>query len=278
MKIEVFKTKKDIRDIKIAILADIHYHPNYSKRILNSVLKQLEEEKPNYLTIVGDILDRSNYDPKGLIDFLKKIDKGIKIIIILGNHDIHYRKKKLIEYVNEDFINSLKKLDNCYLLRDTCYRDNNICFYGFDLDCEHYYCKKEKYTDFVKKVKVYNPPFNDSEYNILLFHSPVNIYTYIGNNPNSNFAKADLIISGHMHNGVVPYAITNLINKRFKINHSLVSPSRRLFPRYAQGRVYKIKDGIIYEGLSKFSKSSGIFHYFDFIYHKRVKFITIEHY
>ena len=67
-----------------------------------------------------------------------------------------------------------------------------------------------------------------------------------------------------------------LFNKVFKTNMSLISPEKTLFPKYSQGRVYKIRDGIIYEGVSKLSISTGPFHKLDWIYHKQVKFIEIE--
>ena len=58
---EIFYTKKDIKDTKIAIIADIHYYDDYNNKILDKITKQIIKAKPNYLIIAGDILDRSNY-------------------------------------------------------------------------------------------------------------------------------------------------------------------------------------------------------------------------
>jgi len=274
---EIFKTNKDINDIKIAILADIHYYPKYSKKILNKIKMQILDNKPNYLVIAGDILDKSNYDYTYLLKLLKELANSIKIIIVLGNHDIYYKKKGIIyEEINYNFIQELDKTKNIILLRDEKYIDNNICFYGFDLNYNYYYKTKEKYEVFANQVSKLKTKLDDKYYNITIFHSPVNIYEFINKNPESNLAKSDLIISGHMHNGCLPYWVTNIFNKIFKTNKSLISPNKRFFPDYFQGRVYKIRDGIIYEGLSKLSKSANFLHYFDFIYHKKVTFITIN--
>ena len=278
IKEEIFYSNKIEKDIKIAIIADIHYYPKYNTKILTNIINQIKTNKPDYLIIAGDILDKSNYEYQGLLEFLKELTKYTKIIMTLGNHDIYYRlkRKKSIEEINNNFINDLASLNKIYLLRDNTFIENKICFYGFDLDYEYYYRKKEKITDFINKVDKLNTKLDSNNYNITIFHSPVNIYEYINKYTDSNLAKSDFIISGHMHNGCLPYCFTNIINKTFKINHSLISPNRHLFPDYSQGRVYKIRDGIIYEGISKLSKSSVLLHKLDFLYHKKVKFITIK--
>ena len=278
MKEEIFYTKKDIKDTKIAIIADIHYCPNYNEDILKNIYKQLLKAKPQYLVVAGDILDRSNYKYEGLIEFFKKISKEMTIIVIFGNHDnyIETKEKKVIEGYNKEFIEELLKIDNTYLLRDKKKIIDNICFYGFDLSFYHYIKDKESYNSFCQEITKFKTNLDPNNYNITIIHSPVNIYKYIKRNPDCNLAKSDLIISGHTHNGVLPYWFSNIINKIFKTNRSLASPYRFLFPKYAQGRVYKPVDGIIYEGIKKLSHSSGFLHHFDFIFHKKIKLITIK--
>ena len=119
MKEEIFYTKKDVKDTKIAIIADIHYCPNYNEDILKNIYKQLLKAKPQYLVVAGDILDRSNYKHEGLIEFFKKISKEMTIIVILGNHDnyIETKEKKVIEGYIKEFIEELLKIDNTFLLR-----------------------------------------------------------------------------------------------------------------------------------------------------------------
>ena len=277
MKKELFTTKKKINKTKIGIIADIHYYEKYRQKILDSLLNQIKEEQPNYFVVAGDILDRANNKYDRLLNFLNDISKICPVIMILGNHDTYRRVKgKVVEDKCTNFINDISNNKNIYLLEDNNYLDNNINFYGFHFPSFHYYKDKERYGSFIKYLGNIHPKLDDKNYNIVLFHSPINIYKYIERNPDSNLAKADLIISGHMHNGCIPYTITNIFNRLFKTNRSLISPEKTLFPKYSQGRVYKIRDGIIYEGVSKLSVSTGILHRFDCIYHKQVKFIEIE--
>ena len=278
MKEELFITTKDIKDTKIAILADIHYCPNYNKKVLDKITKQIKKENPQYLLIAGDILDQANYDYKELINFFNNLNKDITIIAALGNHDCYYEttNKQIIEKYNDNFINEFKALKNTYLLNDEILIIDNICFYGIDLSFKHYYGDKESYSSFCQEIANLKTSLDEKNYNITIIHSPVNIYNYIKKNPNSNLAKSNLIISGHTHNGILPYWFTNILNRLFKTNRSLVSPYQFIFPKYAQGRVYKPVDGIIYEGLIKLSNSSKFVCYFDFIFHKKIKIINIK--
>ena len=278
MKQEVFLTKKNINQTNIAIIADIHYHNHYNKKILDSIKKQIIENKPDYLIIAGDLLDRSNYKYQGLLKLLEEIAKITILIIVLGNHDyyINNKDKTISNGVNQAFIKKLNNLNNTYLLRNEKIIIDNICFYGLDFPFDHFRIDKESYTSFKNIMDNQKDMLENKYYNITIIHSPVNIYKYIQRNPESNIALSDLIISGHTHNGCIPYCITNIINRVFKSNRSLASPYRYIFPKYAQGRVYKPKDGIIYEGLVKLSKSTRILSIFDFIFHKQIKMITIK--
>lgn len=279
MKKEIFYTKKEIKKTKIAILSDIHYYyPNFNLNIFKKIIKQIKNNNPDYTCICGDILDDSKYENLNMLkSFLEELASLSKVIVILGNHDQksgnledwNYHKNKTLE-------NMLKSINNLHYLDDDIYQENNVTFYGFNLSYHHYETEDESYETFKKEADKLKCPLKDENYNITLFHSPINIYQYIEKNPLSNLSKSDLILSGHTHNGCIPYFLTNIINKRFKTNSSLVAPNRSFFPKYSQGRVYKIKNGYIYEGVTKLSKSTKLFHYFNFLYPIHVKFIEIK--
>ena len=111
-------------------------------------------------------------------------------------------------------------------------------------------------------------------YNILLFHSPQNIYRFLKDNPNHELNKADLILCGHTHNGLLHYTFTNFINKVFKTTRSFINPQMQLFPKYTQGKNYE-RDGYTFEGLTKLSKSTRKLAIFDKLYPKNIGFIDI---
>lgn len=276
---EVFYTNKDINEIKIAVISDIHYYVGYKQKIFDKVIKQLENNHPNYITVVGDILDSSNTNNlKQLESFFKSMSKIAPTLVVTGNHD--EKKGSMYQwskFTNANLISMLKNIDNVYYLNNDSITFNNINFYGFNLSYHHFEEVDETYESFCEEIKNIDPHFSASTYNITLFHSPINIYNYLDNNPTHPVNKTDLILSGHMHNGCLPFIISHPINKIFKTSRGLISPNRTLFPKYAQGRVYSPnRDGYIYEGLTKLSNSTRLFHKFDFIFQKNVQFLTIK--
>lgn len=279
MKKEIFYTNKNIKDTKIAIISDIHYYyPHFNLKIFKKIVSQIEKNKPDYTCICGDILDDAKYENlEELKAFLEELANINKVIVILGNHD---QKSGNLDdwnyHSNEVLEKTLKSVENLHYLNDNTFTENNITFYGFNLSYNHYETENESYETFALEADKLKCPLNDNNFNITLFHSPLNIYKYLKNNSQSKLNKSNLILSGHTHNGCLPYFFTNKINKLFKTNSSLVAPDRSLFPKYSQGRLYKIKDGYIYEGVTKLSKSTEIFHHFNFLFPVHVKFIEIK--
>lgn len=279
---DTFNTNKNIKkDIKIALLSDIHYYKGYNKKILNKIYNQIKKTQPDYICIPGDIVDRSkinNIDCKTLFSWLESISSFAPTIITLGNHDIKDGERHDWKYnCNVEYINGLKTLKNVYLLEDTKKDFNDISFYGFNLSYKYYEDDDELYETFESEVKDLNPNFNNNNYNVIVFHSPINIYKFIKNNNKHPFNKCDLILSGHMHNGCLPYWFSKFINKTFKTSRSIISPLRTILPKYSQGKIYNdVKDGFVYEGINKLSKCTKKFHKFDFIYSKNIQLLTIK--
>ena len=275
---EVFYTNKDINKIKIAVISDIHYYQEYKDKIFCRLLKQIKNNKPDYITIVGDILDSSNInDIKRLVNFFKELASIAPTLFVKGNHDekTGYMNNWYFQE-NQVLIKELDSLKNVHFLDDTIWQDKNITFYGFNLSYNYYECEHESYECFCEEVNKLNCHIPKDTYNITLIHTPINIYPFLHNNKKHNLANSDLILSGHMHNGCLPFIISHPLNKIFKTSRGLISPNRTLFPKYAQGRVYEENAGYIYEGISKLSNSTKIFHKLDGLFRKNVEFITIE--
>lgn len=274
----IFNTNKSIKGAKIALISDIHYYEGYKQKILDKIIKQTTLANPDYICIAGDILDTTNKQKlDNLYVWLNKLSDIAPTLVVLGNHDEksgHMGNWK--HNIDKEYIKNLSNIKNLYLLDNKNKIFNNINFYGFNLSYNYYEANDELYSIFEEEVKDLNPNFKNDTYNIILFHSPVNIYKYINNNPNHPFNKCDLILSGHMHNGCLPYWLTNILNKTFKTTRSLISPLRTLFPKYSQGRVYGPKEGFVYQGLNKLSHSTFFFHYFDFFFRKNIQLITIK--
>lgn len=274
---EYFYTKKDINEFKIALISDIHYYSTYNKKIFDNLYNQMKENKPNYIAITGDILDSSDTkDLNSLHDFLNNIAKLAPVIVVLGNHDEkqghmhHWSHKK-----SGNLIELLNSINNLHLLNDSKYQDNNITFYGFKLSYNHYEVENESYESFCNEIKDLKFDIPKSTYNITLLHTPVNIYNFIKKNPNHPLSNSDLILSGHMHNGCLPFWMSHTINKLFKTTRGILSPTRTFFPKFSHGRNYE-RNGYIFEGICKLSHSTKFLHNFDCFFQKKVEFITIK--
>ena len=277
---DTFTTQKNINSIKIAIFSDVHYYyPNYDLKIFKKIKNQIINNKPNYICIIGDLIDEQNItDYNELINILNDLSIIAPIIYVMGNHEIKKRiNNKWVKADSTPLKTALNNVKNLHLLEDSTIIDttNNVCFYGFNPSYEHYEKELETMESFVKDVNKLKTTLSNDKYNILLIHTPINIYEYINNNQNSELAKSDLIISGHMHNSCLPFWFTRFINKCFKTTRGIISPQRRLFPKHAQGINKKTKDGFIYQGIDKLSIKTG-FHNLSKLYSKHVHFITIK--
>ena len=274
---EIFYTDKDINDFTIALISDIHYYPEYNQNIFNKLIKQIKNKKANYIIIAGDTLDSSDTtDLEKLKNFLIELTKISPTYIIKGNHD--EKKGSMHNWSsnkNYKFIELINSIENLFYLDDNLFTINNISFYGFNMSYNYYEIENETYKAFCEEMKNINCHLSSSTYNITVFHSHINIYTFIKNNPNHPLSKSDLILSGHMHNGCLPFILSYPFNKIFKSSRGLLSPTREFFPKYAQGRVYE-KDGYIFEGISKVSHSTKLLHAFDVFFQKNVEFITVK--
>ncbi len=274
---EIFHTKKDIKDIKLALISDIHYYKNFNTKIFTRLINQIRKNKPDYICIAGDILDSSSTtELTSLKEFLNTLASITPTLVVLGNHDEksgHMHNWQ--ELKNKLLIEILNSIDNLYFLNDSIKTFDNITFYGFNLSYHYYEECDETYESFLNEIKNLKCEIPNNTYNITLFHSPINIYKFIKENKEHPLSQSDLILSGHMHNGCLPFILSHLINKLFNTSRGLLSPTRSFFPKYAQGRI-KEKDGYVFEGITKLSNSTKLLHKFDIFFQKNVEFITIK--
>lgn len=278
MNIETFLTNKNIKDTKLALLSDIHYSRKFNLKIFPKLTKQLLNIRPDYICIVGDLVDNAHYkELKPLLNWLDDISDIAPTIIVFGNHELKRGyMHKWIEEQSPYLRKEISKLNNVYLLENKTISFNNISFYGYNPSFKHYEIKDESYETYLKEVDNMTPNYKDNQYNIFLSHSPLNIYKFISNNKDHPISKSDLILSGHTHNGCIPYTITNFLNKYLHTTRSLISPVRKLFGKYYQGRVTTPVNGYIYEGITKFSYSTSLFRIFNLFYHKKIQTIIIK--
>lgn len=256
--------------INIKQIGDIHFNESFSIDKFAKLEKIILDKKTDYIIFTGDIIDSTNSvkDKKQrriLIDWFKKISKNKKVIIELGNHDISksYDNRKSWTSDNyESFWEEVSKIKNItFLPNDNFYEDRNVYITGINPSVYYYENKnlKQSINDILYTFKHDNKYYRNldsKKLNVFISHSPIHmsdekVLEYI--------KEFDLILSGHMHNGLVfPF-----IEKIFPKNRGIVSPHRCIFPDNARGvKNIKWEDKIIKlvitGGVTKFAESHGL--------------------
>ncbi len=250
---------------KIVLISDIHYYNKKELPILNKVLNEIKKINPDYICIPGDITDESKviYE-QPLIDWISKLSSISKVIISLGNHEFYIDKSNNVFGLNHKLIDKIKNIKNVYLLDNESIVLNNINFIGVTLPIS-YYIDEENGLDITPYI--YNFKTNKNNYNVLLCHTPMNIYK-------EDIIKklgVDLILCGHMHGGITP----NILRPILK-NTGLASPKRKPFPKNCYGHLKKLDtDIIITSGIVKLSHENE-YRLFNRFFSSEIVTITIK--
>lgn len=227
-------TKHHIEDEKVGrhcravVLADLHnkcYGRN-NERLIEAIRRQ----KPDCIIIAGDI---PTAKPRRSLDtalhLMEELAGDYRIFYANGNHE---HRMKLYPEVYGDMAEryeaGLKKAGvNRLVNSHTELEDENIAVYGSEIDKLYY--KRFKLLpmpdDYLNGI-LGQPDHN--KYNILIAHNP-DYFPY--------YARwgADLVLSGHVHGGMVRVPF---------INKGVISPNVRLFPKY-DGGVYREKNSVM---------------------------------
>lgn len=233
-------------------ISDIHYSGIKNMKRLNYLYNKLSEYKVDYICITGDLIDSNNIIENSInysfiLEWLKKLTNISKVLISLGNHDIFTRKgKNLKKIYNKKFWENISSIDNLHLLDNSSYSDSNVYVFGYTQSFDYYY--KNKHEDkniMLKEIKKYEVlKVQKNKLKICLMHSPICLrYKDIEN----SLDCYDLILSGHMHNGMV----LPIIDEMFDNNTGLIAPNKKLFPKIARGILIRNNIVIISPGIIK---------------------------
>lgn len=217
---------------RFAFISDVH--SDYIK--FEQILEILYNLKIDILLIGGDLIDSlSDYRNNSIIkDLLMDFSKNAFIFISIGNHDIVSSGKK----DELDFWTDISKINNIFL-SDFPKKGSTLSEWPFENDIEicilnlplSHYLKKEENTYFNKHITIMdNLNLDNRKYNILLCHSPNNMIIDGKINEYIKEKNINLILSGHMHGGLIP----NCIRKN-TYGSGLIGPYESLFPSYAYG-------------------------------------------
>ena len=250
---DILSSKKLKKNITFIHIGDIHYNETTSAKKLEYIKYAIEDAHPDYIFITGDLLDKPKITKnkekiKLLVSWLNSLGNIAKVFISLGNHDI---------ILEEDykFFNKLNDINNIYVLNNQSYEDENVFISGFTLPTNYYY-NIEKHEDENALLETLQNNFNlvtnlpKKKYKVALIHSPILLSE---KKVVEKLKEYDLILSGHMHNGLIP----RILDKIIKNNYGLISPDKRSFAKNTRGKIKtKYYTIIITGGITKLSPSS----------------------
>jgi predicted MPP superfamily phosphohydrolase len=220
------KIPESFNGYKIALLSDLHYN---NKCILEEqIINSLEKMNPDIVIMSGDMIDKKSKNMLEFISFMSKISNKYKVYYTLGNHEKRFKYIKLKQFLLKLEEININKI-NC---KEIIYKNNEeIVLYGIDhiFDMLQKHKLENKYLNvFKSKLGV----IENNKFNILVIHDPANfeICEKLG---------LDLILSGHVHGGIVRFG---------KIG--LLSNQKTLFPKYCVGKyTINLSDMIVSRGL-----------------------------
>ena len=203
------------------VLTDLHN--NLFGKNNQVLVEEINKINPNFIIIAGDmIVGKRTEDFQVSLSLISDLASKYTIYYSFGNHE-----QRMIpegRYYNhrwEKYTEKLKQLD-IKLLNNKSVKiikeDESIFISGLAIDLEYFYKNRSK-----KMTKDYLEEklgkLDDKCYNILIAHNPLFFKKYIS-------FGSDLIISGHIHGGIV----------RLPIFGGVISPQYELFPKYDAGR------------------------------------------
>ena len=201
--------------LRIVHLTDLHVHPNLPLEYYQEVMSVAEQTEPDVAVFTGDFITCSGALPR-LKEVLRPI-AGLQSYAVLGNHDY---------WANPDATGKVIAESGLHLLSGeshTLYVGNSeVAFTGYD------------YPWGTKDRSV--PPHDPDKLNIVLSHTPDNIYRI-------SKSSADLVFCGHYHAGQIrlpllgPIVVPSVYSRRFDHGHFLVNGTH-LFVASGIGAVY----------------------------------------
>ena len=215
--VEAKQLPQSFRGSKLILLTDLH--ENEFGRNNVKLVQKVREQKPDYIMIAGDLMIKGQHmRTDKILHLLSQLTDICPVYYAPGNHEEYC--ERLCEEEYAQYIQKLKEIGVIYLANQSAWisrGDEKICVTGLHL-------QKKYFAKFYESVTFSNDNLKElvgekqGAYEILLAHNPCYfpVYAQWG---------ADLVLSGHVHGGVV---ILPWIG-------GLISTTYELFPQYDYG-------------------------------------------
>lgn len=253
------KLPKKLEDTGFVVLADLH-DCTFGKKNLR-LMKQIELLKPDFIVLAGDIINKKKpCYPSNAYLLIEALAKKYKVYYAYGNHEqrlewygtkakLTTEEKELysawVEFKRRLSSHSVQILNNQGLRFEK--NGEQLQITGVTIGPEYFTRNREMDHRYLKSL------IGKSEgrlYQILIAHNPDYFEEYAD-------WGADLIISGHLHGGMV----------RIPGVGGILSPQAKFFPKYQSG-TYSIKDKemIVSRGLGSHSIMPRMFNIPELVY------------
>ncbi len=170
------------RDLKIAMLTDIHLGKNLHKDFLDKLIVEVNLQKPDMVVIVGDLVDTNPKELQNYISRLNDLNSTYGTFYALGNHEYYHGIEEVLDL--------LKKYTNMKILLN---QNLDLGFINIAGLGDLAGLSKGLYAPDLARVKV---DLNTSKPSILLTHQPKTALLY-------DLSDFDLVLSGHTHGGQI---------------------------------------------------------------------------
>lgn len=206
------------KERKVIMLSDLHNHcyGEHNQKLLDAIRK----ENPDLILIAGDMLvGKEGISPETARKFVSALSDICEVYYSNGNHE--QRMKENVEKYGDVYAKyqrELKRVSVHFLENEkaTLLWDGvEIDIYGLEIP-QRYYKKFEKMELPVEDIEHCVGRAVAENYEILLAHNPIFAETYMK-------WGADLILSGHLHGGIV----------RVPKLGGVITPQMKLFPKYS---------------------------------------------
>ena len=210
---------KGLKDSKKALfLSDLHNHL-YGKDN-RELLAAIYDEKPDLIFIGGDMLvGKEMHSCQIAYEFVKELPKVCPVYYANGNHE--QRMKEYPERYDASYALYRQNLIDegvRFLENDSVHlqwEDTQVKLSGLEIPLHCYTHFRKEYLETEEIIERIGQR-EDDMYEILLAHNPSYMKTYLDRG-------ADLILSGHLHGGIV----------RIPGVAGAISPSFEILPKYS---------------------------------------------
>lgn len=216
--------------IRIVQLSDLH--SKSFGRQNRRLIRKIKQLNPDFIVTTGDMITSTDSNGNAFLDVVKACSSKYPIFYIEGNHEITAKFDTLNQETRwyEAYLQSLKDLGVHVLNNDSrkiMINDDEFYIYGLNVPLTHYYSvpvhiQEQENVKAIKEVAEVLPNLKEEHFNILLAHNPflADLYESHG---------FDHVYCGHVHGGAL----------RLPLIGGVLSPERKLFPKYSAG-VYQV--------------------------------------